>query len=514
MKCQTARLVTKMRINLGALIVLSVLFSCAESTRENIVDPVSAPFVEMTADPAVSAGAVVIAWRYLSEAPLSEFRISRIVAETPTSIGTVTAGSAQDWRTLSFRDTSIIASADVRYRVTSVLGSGETSTSATSSVFRIAGTSFEDPFPDLDTFSIQLAWGSPPEGAIGFRLVRSSDAEPNLIVFETDNPSVRGFSDPTRLGNTRFAYTLFTLLDGGGHIQAETKEAILIRHLATLTRDTAHGQDDKIVTLHSAQVFVAKGDEVYYDNRGSGSDFSGGILGQSRLVGVSLNTQTLSAIESLNLSSPSGAFYLGAYDAPGTQIVFLEVHTSDNNEMVLLRSASWLAPQGSRTGMTPFGGMGTTQLTLYFAGARLFVVDTQPEVLGDLSLPSGEPIDISYQEGAVWLAYPDRLVRSNTAQILDEIVSWEDVILTDDVAITAIHRLEDKFVVLDGTHGEIHIVDTQGRSLLTWPAMGTGIERGDISVTGPRAGENRDFVGVQQTDGAGKQYTFEWVRAE
>jgi len=44
-----------------------LIAACAGTERENIVDPVNAPTIEMSA-PVLDGGTVLVAWRYLSEA--------------------------------------------------------------------------------------------------------------------------------------------------------------------------------------------------------------------------------------------------------------------------------------------------------------------------------------------------------------------------------------------------------------------------------------------------------------
>ena len=178
---------------------------------------------------------------------------------------------------------------------------------------------------------------------------------------------------------------------------------------------------------------------------------------------------------------------------------------------IVVRSLTWPSVGASRTGITYFGGSLADQI-LFFAGTTLRVLNLEFEVVEESVIDSGEPVDIEYQDGSIWLAYPDRLVRSNPAGSLSEVTTWTDVPLSDGVMITAIHRQGVRFVVLDGVAGTINIVDTDGIVLLSWDAMGPDLERGDLSVVEgvSRGDSGAARVIIIQSDGAGRIHTFVW----
>ena len=71
--------------------LILLVTACAESARENIVDPVVAPTIEMSA-PVLDGGTIVIEWRYLAQGDAAaEFLVFRIVDGEAAEIGRATA---------------------------------------------------------------------------------------------------------------------------------------------------------------------------------------------------------------------------------------------------------------------------------------------------------------------------------------------------------------------------------------------------------------------------------------
>ena len=148
----------------GAL-ALFAISSCADSARENIVDPVVAPTIEMS-DPVLDGGTILIEWRYLSEGnQLDAFRVTRLAEGSTAELGRVSAIlSGSDWKTGSLRDSVLIAGVQLTYRVTGILQSGRESSSA-SETFRVEGPGFGVLPYDQTTEAIRLRWSGLPADA-------------------------------------------------------------------------------------------------------------------------------------------------------------------------------------------------------------------------------------------------------------------------------------------------------------------------------------------------------------
>lgn len=215
---------------------LAILTSCAESVRENIVDPVVAPTIEMSA-PVLDGGSVLVEWRYLAEgSSLSEFRVTRTVGEVTEEIGRVAASAAtgSEWQTVSLRDSSLVAGVRVTYQVTAVLSNGASSSTASNSIL-IEGAKLELLGYDSNNFGIRLAWSGVASGAIGSEIRRTAADGSAETVFATDDVTVSAFDDRSIEGNTAYTYELITLLDGGGALGSATVEAVRYYHFRTNT---------------------------------------------------------------------------------------------------------------------------------------------------------------------------------------------------------------------------------------------------------------------------------------
>jgi len=113
-----------------------------------------------------------------------------------------------------------------------------------------------------------------------------------------------------------------------------------------------------------------------------------------------------------------------------------------------------------------------------------------------------EPIDVAYVGGAIWLAYPDRLLKSNTTTSLSSVTTWETITIQPEMAITKIcHLWERKLCVLDGQNGRLHVLDTDGSVVLSWAARGSNLGGGDISFSGAQ--------NLHQIDGEGYLYVYD-----
>jgi hypothetical protein len=176
--------------------------------------------------------------------------------------------------------------------------------------------------------------------------------------------------------------------------------------------------------------------------------------------------------------------------------VFLNVHYSG---WELAASHEFTMQGAQRTGLAAVG----RDQVLFFAGTTLRLLDDSLQVVSEVTIADGEPIDIEEQDEVIWLAYPDRLVKSNPVTNLTELANWETMVVPPEITIQSIAGCSGKIAAFDGFNGKIHLFDTTGRVLLSWDAAGSSLERGDI-VCGEVNGEPR----LIQTDGGGSNWHF------
>ena len=119
-------------------------------------------------------------------------------------------------------------------------------------------------------------------------------------------------------------------------------------------------------------------------------------------------------------------------------------------------------------------------------------------------------MDIEVVNGSIWLAYPNRLLKSNTVRDLAAVTVWEEVMIPEGASITAMTRVvyHPRLCLLDGRMGRIHMIDDAGHELLSWDALGSDLERGDLGYFG-RFGDSGTIQTLYQSDGAGTVYLFD-----
>jgi hypothetical protein len=468
----------RIRIRVSTLLILmSQIASCADSPRQNIVDPVNTPTIEMSA-PVLDGGTVFIQWRYLSEgAALSEFQVTRTTGGIQTEINRVPARSASTvvWQTESLRDSVIAAGLEVTYQVTGFLVGGAESSSDSRS-FTLPGTTFGLSTPDTDRARIRLNWTDPPAGTTGFDILRSA-GDVSEVIHSTSNISDVLFEDAPPHGNVVYTYELITHLEGGATIRSDpvrkglftvtTSIPVLPGSAALRSRVNYIGGSSATVMYTRSQTL-----ELYTATAGGeGASHHVGLMGYAPLsVSMTRSTQ-----EHLSSGSPYSRYisYLNiAHDR-----AFFHALVGENDSLSVGVTLDWPASGGSNTGMTLFGS--TLNGILVYAGHVIRELDASFEVLHQHQLNS-EPIDIDYQDGAIWLAYADRLVKSNPVQALSSVTEFSDVSLPSGTRITAMSRFRELMAVLDGVNRQVLLLSADGDVLLTWDALGPALETADI----------------------------------
>ena len=148
---------------------------------------------------------------------------------------------------------------------------------------------------------------------------------------------------------------------------------------------------------------------------------------------------------------------------------------------------TWPSSGGSRTTVTYVrtddAGLVRSGRIIFCDGAVIRILDEDLAVIEEATIDSGEPIDIGYMDGSIWLAYPDHLLKSNRIAGSDVITSWETVPIP---AVTALGLtlfrgfFDDKLVVLDGVNESIYILNPAGEIMVTLEVGGRDLERGDV----------------------------------
>lgn len=474
------------------LILLLIQLACADSPRENIVDPIVAPTIEMS-DPVLEGGTILIEWRYLSEgSALAEFRITREARGEAFEVGRVqvAASNTPDWQTEALRDSLIVAGVEVTYRITGFLSGGIESSSASGSI-TVPGTQFGKATVNPDLLEIELSWSDAPEGTVGYELLRSSDASDSELIFSTDDPQVQTYVDPLELGNTRYTYVLRTILQGGGVILSDAANAGVYTLFTTIRLDALAGIQ-RVLTFSqpagsSTAINLVIGSSALIAGNNVSEQQSREALNLSDVDFGSLSAATATAAHFsadqayhfyvMGLNEAGNQQFLSAYDWPATHIITNTIPTST----------------ASRTGLTWFGGRLANRI-LSFAGATLRVFDHDLAVAEETLIAFDEPIDIDYQDGSIWLAYPDLLLKSNPVNHLSELTTWEPISIPAGSRVTAITRFRDKIALLDGPNAKVHLMDGAGEILISWNAEGQDIEKGDIAT-------QKDGIYLYQTDG-------------
>jgi hypothetical protein len=502
------------------LYALPVLIcACADSPRENIVDPVNAPTIEMST-PVLDGGSILIEWRYLSEGgTLSEFRVERIAGETMTNIGQLPAAatSATDWQTVTLRDSLVVAGVQVTYVVSGILEGGATSTSASRTI-SILGTTFQiqsDPVRSV----IDVTWSGEPSGTAGYRVSRRSVGEPASIVFSTDDPTVHDFEDSDLVGNVVYVYEVATLLQGGGEMRTAEISSGVYTHLKSFSVDSPL-RPGKRTLLPGSGVIADVGIQVVVASNGGvrAAEYFMSIppahlltLGTSSILEaepielVDYDPISLSAaipVQSHQIISPPYALYISGLNENSTKS-FLAAYQQSGGVSTLTKRLDWAAMGGSKVSVT-----GVEAQILMIAGRTVRILDTDFNVVEMSTLESEEPIDVAEYNSSVLLAYPDRILRSNPPGPWIEIVSWDTITVPLGMHISSVATWKDLILVLDSTNGSISVLDAEGRLVVAWDAMGSNLEGGDIVTTRDnRIADIGEWI-LYQSDGAGGVHMF------
>ena len=216
--------------------LLLLIASCADSSRDNALDPINAPVIDMR-EPVLDGGSVLIAWRYFADGDaLTEFVVRKVaqqgdrfpelalgdvLPEGVSQVGRYAVNSGTSgWQTGSIRDPSVTAGVRVLYQVEAVSSDDNQLSSATKS-FRLEGTRFELVESDPDDVAIRFRWLNEPTGTTGYDLQRTAPGDATEVIFSTDDPTVRSFADTVLTGNVVYDYKLVTRLGSGSDFSSD-----------------------------------------------------------------------------------------------------------------------------------------------------------------------------------------------------------------------------------------------------------------------------------------------------
>ena len=433
--------------------------------------------------PEFTGGMILVHWRYLNEdADLKEFLVSRVAGGVVTEVGRVSASLAADWKTEVLRDSTLVAGVEVTYRVTGILISGSETTRASSSI-TIEGTQF-DVTADPDRLLIELTWSRAPQEATGFRIYRglADSNDPAILIFETEAADVRSFEDTDLTGNLPYVYTLDTVM-GGTSIRSAPTEGQLFALLASPQTDVGQRYGVRTIVVQSAITAGPNHVDAF-------------LIGETATGMVHISGTEIDLAESGDRDftdfSPHSLSVMGGTlehwsHTPRFTTVFAGLNAARNEAFLVVKDFSstrvtrtWPSSSANRTGLSEFGFD-----VLMFEGTTLRAVDPEFEDQGEpMIIEMGEPIDIDYLDGSVWLAYPGRLFRSNPTTSLETLTSWEEVSIPSDVSVTAIVSFDGRLAVLDGTDNRLHLLSLQGEILLSWDAPGENLVNGDVGRNG------------------------------
>jgi hypothetical protein len=474
------------------------LYGCAESVRENIVDPVNAPTVEMSA-PVLDGGSILIEWRYLAEgSDLNEFRITKTVSNETVEVGRQAAQPEAAWQSASIRDSVLVADIEVTYRVTSLLTGGAESTSASGKI-RIEGPKLAVSVDPVSLMAV-LSWSEPIPGTAGYEIVRKGDSTAETV-YSTDDGAAGNYADPIPEDGKEYVYELTTVLENGIRLTSRGVKAGVMVHVGV----QSFGVGRLLLigwSLGGATVVLANG--------GSASTIH--VLGSDHLPLQGLESVAF-ALETLSLSPAhpdTGGIYLAGLEAGRVQLQHHDVVSSEvpvpDQVWGLKRSTSFPTAGATSTGMSIVDQGGQAFLLVY-SGATLRTVDGTLSVVEEITLSTGEPSDIAQKEGTVWLAYSDRLITGLFDGSLAE-MTWEDVPIPTGVTLTGIEPFRDGMILFDGVNAKFYLIELDGNVLASWDALGPNLGLGDIADGPATITEGRDERLVFQSDGSGQMHVF------
>jgi hypothetical protein len=481
------------------VILLLTMTACADANRDNSIDPINTPVVTL-ATPVFDAGTILLEWQYYTEGDdLVQFEVTRTSEGVSTSLGMVPITPAgPGWQDASLRDTAFVAGVDVEYRVLA-LNSGGAITASSSGSIRIGGTIL-NLVRDAWNLQMQLTWSDEPSGTIGYEVLRNGE-----VIFTTNDPTVHTYDDTTVSGNTRYVYRLRTRLPGGRLIESDSNEGVLWLYEATSQRDQSTSPGSRYILPEGTSQYGAlslTSPQAYSLSYGSDPP-------SSTAMSISLPDSDPATWSVAELNHSNLAFRICITGLLDSGISFLNVYRSLSGEPV--RTEQWPSSGGSRTGVI-WAGAEASGKTVFYEGTTLRVLDDDFKVADEVQIDTGEPIDIIYQAGSIWLAYPDRLVRSNNTFLSEGFTAWETVELPLGTTVTALTRLTGPsstphklaLVILDGMTAKLHAMSLDGEILLTWDAQGEELVKGDVSLFTPAIGIRR----ILQTDGKGTLHIY------
>jgi len=496
--------------NIGRLAVSMSLVACASPDRENPLDPARATRIEMS-NPVFEDGSILIQWRYISDGDgLKEFEVRKVVTEgdifpalgaqtetifsgsmsreVPAFTETIEVGRAPaslsasaDWQTGTYRDTSVIVGARVLYQVVALDGAGARLSSATAAI-EIEGTRFKLPVADHRLLNIQLTWENTPATAVGFEVRRTPDGGTAVTVFSTDDSTVRRFDDNDLSGNTVYKYELITHLTGGSSITSSSVEAGVFIYAGTRgTEEVSAGSrlglaGNKAVLMEPGSLTLWNAIKVIRDRP---------VAESNPPLSLPEFDPSTGSVTGSHFAMTGLQFVVAGLTATTGEVAF---SAFGYLQSVLTRrdagTARWPARGATRTGLTalfPAYWLGENGWLL-FAGSAIRRLGDDYAEIEQIEITTGEPIDIEFNAGAFWIAYPNRLLKANGFR-LEDIVAWDEVALPEAMTITAISRFDtDRIVVLDGVNARIYLLDGDGSVVLSWAAEGDRLEQGDIGL--------------------------------
>jgi hypothetical protein len=485
----------------AGIATIVMVYSCADSARENVLDPVNTPVSEMDA-PVLDDGAVLIAFRYIVQrATPSTLTIRRVIDTSSDVIATipVAPNAGDDWAEVTYRDSAIVAGVPVEYQVIFLSEAGGEQVLA-SGRLTIPGTRLLISV-DTDILGIRLAWEGAPSGRTGYRVLRRAGDGIYESVFVTEDGSVASFLDEKVDANVEYEYVIETLL-GSGSFRSSAIRKGLLTYAETVPLSTP-GRVTNTYLSGSGTVGHQIHRLTYTD---AGLLYVDDVWNTPTNEVVSISLAGSPVPESLSFvgvpfrAGNQDQFYISGYD--GT-VVFLAAWSDGSGgwRAGFIRDVvEWPETDVRSTGQCVFGTMIGAEKLLLYAGRTIRSIDAGLQVVGEHELQEA-PIDIEYVAGSIWLAYADHLVKSNAVDDLASVTSWE-MIPAPSGTITRMCRLkEDKLIILDGVAGQMHVVDTAGSWLKMWDAVGTGLEKGDVAYR-PSTDQ------VSQSDGAGHVHVY------
>ena len=459
-------------------LTILALVACSSPSRDNALDPLLSPAIELSA-PIVDDGTILLRWRYYSEGSgLEQFEISRTTADDSTVIGTLNVTAPIGWQSATFRDSLLVAGVAVEYRVAAL--SDGLVTAVASGNITVKGTVIRatNDAPDL---SINIEWSDAPPGVVGYELLRSTGNEQEVL-FATQDITLISYRDRALAGDTPYEYRIRTLLSSGRTILSDpVRTSIFTHQWSEPTLGPSPGNRYVVYAAPGNIKALATGGQdpvivrwAFLINTDGGTQYP-----------VELPNSDTSTLNATQLSHPNPGFRGSIVGLNTDGTVFLAVledieGSGGTPNPIPAVYKTWSATgSGNRTGVVWASDVFRGRI-VFFEGTTLRWLNEDIELIGETSLQTGEPVSIAFQSGALWLAYQDRLVRSNDTFMSAGVTEWEEFPLPVGVSVTSVASIfEDKLLILDGIAKKLYVMDLQGAILISWDARGTDITRGD-----------------------------------